>query len=217
MIRNMEFAIFDFDGTVLDSMHIWENLGPEYLKSLGITPSETLKKTLKTLSLEQAADYFRAEYKLEKKADEITEGINSRIKKFYSSDLVLKEGAIELLHSYKAKGIKMAIATATDRHLVEASLKKNNLENIFDIILTCKEVGAGKDTPIIFEEALKKLGGSKENTWVFEDAHHAIVSAKKAGFTVIAIEDYSARKEKEKIKAMVDLYLETYVGWDGKI
>ena len=104
----------------------------------------------------------------------------------------------------------MCVATATDRFLIEAALKRNGILSYFEDVLTCEEVGAGKNEPIIYEKALELLGTDKSDTLVFEDAHYAIVTAKKAGFKIVAIQDDAEKRHEEKIKALSDVYITSY-------
>jgi HAD superfamily hydrolase (TIGR01509 family) len=105
----------------------------------------------------------------------------------------------------------MYIATNTRRDLVEDGLRRNGLLSYFEGIITCPEVGQGKkEGPAVYEEALRLLGGTKEDTVVFEDALHPIRTAKKAGFRVAAIYDSSSEGEHEEIKALSDYYFYHY-------
>ncbi len=203
-------AIFDLDGTLLDSMFIWDNIGKDYLLSLGITPKEDLDEILKPLSLKQAAEYLQCEYKLKAGTEEIISGINNMITDFYSDTVLPKEGVLPFLQHLKNKGIKMCIATATDRHLAESALKRTLLSEFFSEIFTCGSVGFGKDNPTIYNAALNHLGTNKDTTVVFEDAIHAISTAKKEGYFVVGVYDNSEQCNAEKIKDMSDIYIHSF-------
>ncbi len=199
--------IFDFDGTIFDSMGIWETAGKEYLASIGIEAEKDLHKKILTMSLAQSAEYMQSEYSLSLTMDEIMLGINKTVEDFYINRAMPKEGAIQMLEMLQAKGIKMCIATATDRYHIEAALMRCNMTKYFDGIFTCTEVGHGKDSPQIFEYACDHLGTDKNETAVFEDAYHAALTAKNAGFYVVGVYDKSEKKT-EKIKEFADLYVD---------
>ncbi|ODU56137.1 MAG: hypothetical protein ABT01_04560 [Clostridium sp. SCN 57-10] len=203
-------AIFDMDGTLLDSMHIWENVGADILRALDITPRDDLREQLRPLSLMQAAEYLIAEYGVQCTVAQIVEIVNGNLEYQYREVVLPKPGATELLEKLRAKGIPMCVATATARHLALAALTRTGLLPYFKGVFTCAEVGKGKDSPAIFLRALDCLGTEKKTTLVFEDALFAIETAKKAGFPVVAIYDASAAAQQEEIRALSDLYARDY-------
>lgn len=202
----MKGAVFDMDGTLLDSMGIWDSLGERYLDSLGIQPHENLKETLRTMSLQQSAHYLQKEYGLKKTTEEIMRELNRLLEDFYRFEAPLKPGVQKLLAWLKANSVKLCLATATDRFLTEAALKRCGILPYFEEIFTCEEVGAGKDEPRIFETALDFLKTEKAETVVFEDALYAIETAKKAGFPVAAVYD-RYEKDQKKVRELADVYL----------
>lgn len=207
-------AIFDVDGTLLNSMTIWENIGEIYLRSIGYEPKENLNETFKTFSLYQAACYYKREYGVSLSTDEIMNGINNMIYKYYRDEAPLKPGIESFLQQLKDSGIKMCIATATDKYLVEAALKRCGIIGYFSEIFTCTLVGRGKDEPIIYREALKHLGTKKSETVVFEDALYAMKTAKGDGFLTAAVYD-TYEKSQRKINELADFYLTDFSDTDN--
>lgn len=209
---NIAGAIFDMDGTLLDSMPVWDHVGIDYLTGLGIRARPDLPEKILTMSMHQAAAYFRSDYGVPFSEEEIIEGINAQIAAFYQDTAPAKDGAVDFLRALQQRGIKMCVATATDRPLAEAALRRTGLIDAFSYILTCTEVKAGKDRPDIFLEAQKRLGTPRERTLVFEDALYAIQTAKQAGFPVAAVYDESSRADQEQIRAIADYYLPSLSG-----
>ena len=160
-------AIFDIDGTLLDSMPIWENAGARYLATLGIKAKPDLKERLDALSLPEGAIYMQKEYGLSVSAEDILEGVNQVVKDFYYKEAVMKPGAYALVKRLKENGVKLIIATATDKEMAKAALIRNDIWQDFTGMITCEEAGAGKTSPKVFEFARQKLGTKKEETWVF--------------------------------------------------
>ena len=206
-------AIFDFDGTLFDSMFVWETAGEAYLFSLGIKARESLQNSLKSMSLAQSAVYIAEKYNLKLDTQEIMDGINKTVENFYFYTVQPKQGVIEFLELLKIMNVKMCIATATDRYQVEAALKRCNMDKFFSEIFTCSEVGSGKDEPIIFQKALEHLNTSKEDTVIFEDAYHAVNTAKLNGFLTVAVYDSSEDRQSE-IRLLVDCYLNDFTQVD---
>ena len=206
---SIQGAVFDVDGTLLDSMSVWDTAGEKYLRSIGYEPRENLNEVFKNMSLLQAARYYRTEYGVTLCDDEIVDGVNSMLERYYRFETTLKAGVRELLALLRKKGVRLCIATATDRYLVEAALDRCGVLSCFDGIFTCGEVGHGKDEPYIFEEALRLLGTERARTVVFDDALYAVRTAKEAGFLVAAVCD-SHEKAQDSIRELADLYLEDF-------
>ncbi|OJF77366.1 MAG: hypothetical protein BKP49_02565 [Treponema sp. CETP13] len=205
--------IFDLDGTLLDSMPIWETLGGDYLVQKGIVPEIGINEKFKTLTTYDAAKYYKTHYGLKESVKTILEEINKHVEYQYLHVFLLKKSVHEFLKKMVSNKIKLCVATASERYIVEAALKRNGVFKYFDSILTCTEVGYAKTEPAIFNEALKQLGTKKTETLIFEDALHAIQTAKLAGFTVVGIEDKSAESEKNKIQKLTDYYIKSNESW----
>lgn len=202
-------AIFDLDGTLLDSMWIWDNIGEVYLRSIGYEPKENLTEAFRAFSLYQAACYYKIEYGVTLSVDEIMNGINSMVERYYENDVALKPGADEFLKRLQNSGVKMCIATATDKYLVEAALRRCQADGYFSEIFTCTSVGHGKDEPDIYRAALKHLGTDKSDTVVFEDSLFALRTAKADGFLTVAVADCH-EKNQAALKALADCYITDY-------
>ncbi len=213
----IEGAIFDMDGTLLDSMHVWRTFGKEYLISKGYFPEKNITDSLAPLTLREAAEYMRLKYGVEDSVSTIENGVNALVENEYFNEIQPKEGVPEMLEAFKRAGIKMCVATVTDRYLAEAALERTNLLGYFKEIFTCGEVGAGKREPKMFEIALSSLGTPKEKTFVFEDSWFAIQTAKAAGFPVAAVYDRFANRHEADIRAMADVYLEKIPQWRDKL
>lgn len=206
MLKGM---IFDFDGTLFDSMFIWESAGEWYLRSLGKEPQADLQKVLKSMSLLQSAQYIREKYKLRLSAETIMDGINRTVEDFYFYTVEPKTGVIAFLEELRRRNIVMCIATATDRYQVEAALRRCEMRHFFSEIFTCTEVGSGKDKPDIFRRALEHLRTEQSETAVVEDAYHAAYTAKQDGFPLVAVYDAHESRQREMMR-LADVYLADY-------
>lgn len=207
-------AIFDLDGTLFDSMPKWETVAADYLRSLGVTPKPDLRETLRPLSLEQVGAHFRREYGITASVQEFMGAIDGMLEEFYFNTVRLKDGVMEMLEALKSSGVKMCVATATDRHLVEGGMRLTGIMKYFSHVFTCTEVRAGKDQPDIYLQALRFLGTDIKETLIFEDALYAVKTAKNAGFTVAALYDDAARHQQEDIKALADYYFKSFSEWN---
>ncbi|WP_276885963.1 HAD family hydrolase [Allobaculum stercoricanis] len=203
-------AIFDLDGTLFDSMSIWSTIGNDYLLSLGIEPKENLAETFETFTLEESAEYYRSHYGVTLSISEIINGINDMLSDFYRNEVPLKKGVVELLEKFSQNQIKMCIATAMDKQLANEALLRLHVRDYFIQIVTTQDVGSGKTNPKIYLKALEYLKTEKQETLVFEDAYHALVTAKNEGFVVVGVHDgyESIQTEIQKIS---DYYITDYL------
>ena len=202
-------AIFDFDGTLVDSMFIWDTFGEDYLRTLGKEPKENLTETFKTFTLEQAAEYYREHYGVTLSVGEIVDGVNDMVAAIYRTEVTLKEGVLEFLRDLQSQGVKMCVATVTDRPIVDDVLCNLGIRDFFAEIFTCAEVGYNKETPHIYRTALEALGTKKKETVVFEDALHALITAKIDGFPIAAVYDKHETRQIE-MRAVADYYISDY-------
>ncbi|HIR26274.1 MAG TPA: HAD family phosphatase [Candidatus Egerieimonas faecigallinarum] len=212
MIRG---AIFDMDGTLLDSMGIWEDVGVRYLASRHIQAEENLSEILFPMSLEEGASYLKRRYRLSLDVQEIISGILSVIRDFYVSEVTLKPGAAHFLEELCRMGIPLAAATSSDRELIEAACRRLGILGCFQQIFTCSEIGVGKESPKIYLEAAAALGAPPEEIFVFEDALFALATAKRAGFHTAAVYDASSARDAQALRNCSDLYLEDLTDFPG--
>ncbi|NLW77859.1 MAG: HAD family phosphatase [Ruminococcaceae bacterium] len=210
----LEGAIFDVDGTLLDSMVIWDTIGGNYLRSRGITPKPGLDARFRSMSLYQAVRHYQDEYGLTDSADALMAGVNAMIEDYYAHQVQPKAGVPAFLESLHKRGVRMCLATATDHHLVEAALTRTGLWGYFGGVFTCSGVGHGKDEPHIFHTALHFLGTPKAATCVFEDALYAVRTAKQAGFTVAAVQD-PFEHDGDTVQKLADYYITHFHETEG--
>ena len=201
--------IFDFDGTLFDSMFIWDTAGEVYLRSIGKEPEDDLQKILKPMSLLQSAEYVREKYHIPLSVEEIMDGVNRTVEGFYFHTVEPKPGVIDFLEELHRRNIKMCIATATDRYQVEAALQRCGMLRFFSKVFTCTEVGSGKDRPDIFRRAMEHLQTDRKTTAVVEDAYHAIHTAKQDGFLVVGVYDSHESRQQELLR-LADVFLSDY-------
>lgn len=212
MIRGV---IFDVDGVLLNSMPVWENLGEIYLERLGIEAEKGLGETLFAMSLEEGADYLIENYGLKQTPGEIIAGLNREVQDFYGRKVPLKEGVRGYLQEFRDRKIPMAIATSGDRANAETALKRLKVLSYFRAVFTCSEIGSSKSHPDIYYAAALQLDTDPSDTWVFEDALHAIRTAKKAGFRTAGVYDRASGRDLAQIRDTADIYLPEFKDFDS--
>lgn len=211
MIRG---AIFDADGTLLDSMGIWKDAGIRYLNSLQIRAEADLSEILFPMTLEQGAEYLKGRYQLPQDTDAVVEGVLQMVQDYYDKEAPLKAGVVPFLEALRQKGIPAVIATSSSHNQIETACKRLGISRYFKRILTCSEIGAGKSSPLIYQKAAKILGTVPQQTWVFEDVLHAIRTAKEAGFCTVGIYDQYSAGDTAEITRQADLYLPDFTDFN---
>lgn len=206
---NITGAIFDFDGTVFDSMHIWQGVKFQFFDRIGLVLTNEEKEEFKGLFLLESIKLANERFNLKMTEKEIYNEFFAMIKEKYLADTEPKNDIIEFLEKLKAKGVKMGIATATGESALIPVLEKFNMFHYFEEIYSTYTVGASKTEPKVYDVVLDELGTDKETTWIFEDALYAAKTAKKAGYNVVGIYDKS-EPEQEELKNLVDIYIHNY-------
>lgn len=200
--------IFDADGVLFDSMGIWDQAPEIYLQSQGITPEKHLGQKMFAMSMTEGAEYIKKHYLYGFPVTKILDGVTDTIRTFYERRVHLKPGVEETLQWIQAQGIPMTVATSSEKNVISKAFERLGIFSCFQQILTCEEVGAGKDRPDIYDAAQQKMACMVEETMVFEDSFYALQTAKKAGFVTVGVYDRFSEEQKDEIRMLADHYLE---------
>lgn len=204
---NIKGVIFDVDGVLLDTMHVWTDAGARYLQSLGVTAEPGLGDRLFTMTVDMGAVYVKEHYGLFQSTEEITRGINHVVAGYYASEAAFKPGARELLEGLKAAGIPMTIASSTTEDYIRMAFDRLGYTGYFAEILSCVQRNTSKAEPKIFFEAMEIMGTAPSETWLFEDGLYSIKTAKKIGLRTVGVYDPVSEKEQAEIEKTADIYV----------
>ncbi len=201
-----KYAVFDLDGTLLDSMRLWRQKEALLMQDfVGRKLDDKTLARLETLMFSQAVE--EAENMCGKKFDRkhYLEILHEDMKPSYADGTVgLKKNAKEFLEHLKKNGVKIGAATATPKELCVPCLKLHGIYDLFDCIFTVQEIGKSKKFPDIYEKVMCTLGGTKENTMFFEDARYCIETLYNHGFRYTVIQDEMQIAEIDLIKNFYD-------------
>lgn len=189
----MNYSIFDVDGTILDSMEVWNTLASQYVQSLGMVPEKNLDEIVSDMSLEQSATYLKNHYKINKQEERIISEVLNFISDFYEYEVNLMPGFKEFISHYDSINV---IGTSCDEELVKIALNRLAVLNYFEDIITCSKVNKSKNDPDFYLACAQVLKQRPEDIVVFEDADYCIDVARKVGFKVIKIIDWRDLNEK---------------------
>ncbi len=209
-IARFKAAIFDLDGTLIRSNHVWSSIDRDFLGKRGFEVPKDYCKAVSVLDFPKAAVYTKERFSLTESIEEIMQEWTDMAIYEYTHRIETVEGAGDFLKRVKEQGVKIALATASSRELYEPVLKRHGLYELFDFFATTTQVKRGKGYPDIYEFACENLGEKPCDTVVFEDIIEGIRAAKAGGFTAAAcLNDYYAA-DRDKLLSEADLCFESY-------
>lgn len=210
MIKDKKAAIFDLDGTLVDSMWMWRQIDIEYLGKFGLTLPCDLQSKIEGMSFTETARYMKERFQIPDSIEQMKEDWNHMAWDKYMNEVPLKPGVSEFLKECKIRDIKLGIATSNSRELVETIADVHGLHDYFSCIMTGCDVPNGKPSPDIYLAVADNLNISPKDCIVFEDIIPGIMAGKNAGMQVCAVEDlYSLSSRNEKME-LADYYIEDY-------
>lgn len=211
-MKKFKAAVFDMDGTLLDTMHIWHNMIREYLVRNNIEIPPEIDGKLRAMGIDNAVKFILDNFDSDIEADKLHNELLAILEDSYNKKSVFKPGALELLKKLHDRNISTVILSATPEYMLHLALGKLDAEKYFTHgMLSCYDLKCSKLYPEAFYNAVERLQVSADEVVVFEDAWYAANTAKKAGFTLALISDPCELKIAE-MREMADFYVEK--SWD---
>ena len=209
-IKNFKGAIFDLDGTLLDSMHIWHDVDEEFFRRRNLKVTPEYIEIIKNMHLGAAAVYTKEKYNIQESVEDIVEEWLDLCAQGYLNDVDLKNGVFEYLKTLHDNHIKMAFATASEKQVCEGVLKKHGIIDFFETFAYVSEINIGKTEPDIYLLAAERMGLKAQDCIVFEDIIEGVRGAKKGNFTVCGVYDKSSAEDEDEIRAIADYYIKSF-------
>ena len=203
---NLAGAIFDLDGTLVDSMDLWDRVPGMLVQSFGKEPAPDLAARLAAMDLPEAAQYLIETYRLPCTVQDVLSRVDQMVDEEYRCHVALKPGAGRLLEALSKKGVPMCIATASEEHQARQAMERLGQWKHFSFVLSSSQYGP-KTRPDIYREAARRLGAQPRDIVVFEDALHAARTAKQAGFLVAGVYEPSQAADAPALRQVCDWYL----------
>lgn len=203
-------TIFDLDGTLIDSMKIWEKIDMDFLRKRNIEILDDYIEIINSMSFNQVAKYTINRFRLSEKEEDIIKEWNEMAIYEYANNIKLKPYAKEYLNKLKNNNIKIGIATTLPKYLYEPVLKNNDVYELFDAIVSLEDVTRDKNYPDIYLLTLQKLGINPEECLGFEDILIGIKTMKNINIKSIAVYDESSSYEIDEIKDNCDMFIYSF-------
>ena len=206
----MKAAIFDMDGTLLDSMDCWRSLNLGYVLSLGITPTKKQREEMYNLSGSLIIPYLKREFGVDAEFEPLLKSACTAIEAHYRRGLPLKPGAKEYLLRLRARGVKCVLATAMPARQALVALNLSGLTPHLDYIFSTEMIGLHKNSVEFYDALCAMIGEEKRDCVMFEDALYAMRGARAAGLGVIGVTDPTNMHDRPEIIAVCDRVIDSY-------
>ena len=206
----MDTLIFDFDGTLVDSVPVYTAAEIRILEENGVAYPENVGEIVTPLGYKGTAEYFINDLGLDLSFDEVMALLREYMVVAYTNDVLAKNHVIDVLKELKAKGKSLNILTASPHLTVDPCLKRLGIYEMFDNIWSTDDFGLIKSNPEIFVQAAKRLNKETKDVMHFDDSLEAIRTAKKAGMKTCGVYDDLWKKDTDQIIETADYYIHDF-------
>lgn len=206
----MATYLFDFDGTLVDSMPVYGSMMLRILDENGVRYPDDIIKTITPLGYNGTADYF-IEMGIGKTKPELISIMNDYARYNYHNVIRAKENVPEVLKKLKARGDSLNVLTASPHSVLDACLEKNGILHLFDNVWSCDDFGTTKSDPQIYIDAATRLGVRTQDVIFIDDNLFADMTAKQAGMTVYGIYDESSAEYETAMQENTDKYIYNFI------
>ncbi|MDR2647180.1 MAG: HAD family phosphatase [Oscillospiraceae bacterium] len=198
-------AIFDLDGTLIDSMWVWHRVDALFFAVRGIRMPEDYPLAVQTFTFAETAAYTVERFGLTESPRQIMDEWNEASSNLYRDEVKMKAGAKEYLLWLKSRGVKLGTATSLTTHVMQSVLAGNGVIDLFDALTSGDEVPRGKAYPDIFLLAAQKLQTEPAQCVAFDDIAKAMRGIKAAGMTACAVHEPESHQDWDEMQRLADI------------
>ena len=203
-------AIFDLDGTLLDSMWVWHAVDREFFATRGMEVPEDYAREIQSLTFRETAEYTIARFGLPESPEALMAQWNEMSFRHYRDDVRLKPGAREYLEALRARGVKLGVATNLTTHVAKAVLESNGVLGWFEALTSADEAPRGKSFPDIWLLAARRLGVEPRLCVAYDDVAKSLLGMRAAGVTACAVREPDMPQDWEGMKKEFDFFIESF-------
>jgi len=201
---NFAAAIFDLDGTLLDSMWVWHAVDRAFFAARGLAVPEDYIKSIQALTFRETARYTVERLGLSESPEALMAEWNAMSFREYRDHVKLKPGAGEVLRVLRAREVLLGIATNLSAHVARIVLEQNGVLELFGALTTTEEVPRGKGYPDIWLLAARKLGVSPLQCIAFDDVADSLLGIRAAGMAACAVREPGMHQDWDEMARLAD-------------
>lgn len=216
-MKEFKAAIFDLDGTIIDSMYVWSKVDRDFLTERGIEVTDEYTEAVRGMFFETAARYTIRKYGLKESVEQIISIWLNMARYEYEHNVKLKPYVKEYLELLRSKGIKTGLATSSNPYLLEPVLASNNADKLFDTVCYTSQAGRDKSFPDVYLLTAQRLCAEPESCIVFEDIPEGIKGAGLAGMFTVAVYDKASENYSDLLKKTADRYIYSFSEMVGEL
>ena len=210
-------ALLDWDGTLVDSMPFWYAVPQRYCREKGVAYFPQLGEVIGSMTMAQAAVAATDMLHLDQTPAQTLEEMKQMVRRAYGEEIPLKPGVLDTVRAFHAAGVRLGIASASDTELIRTTLPRLGLAPYIDAVCTCTDTGDGRnkeESPAVYEECLRRLGGSdRTQAVIFDDALFAARTALAAGFRVAGVFESTAPDDQAELQRICTYYFRNATKW----
>lgn len=202
------YYLFDFDGTLVDSMPTYVSVMKRILEENGVPFEDSLVKVITPLGYGGTAKYYAEKLGVAATEEELIETMHRYAVEEYTYRVPPKEGLVETVRALKARGDDLNVLTASPHAALDPCLKRLGIYDLFTHVWSSEDFGTTKADPEIYRMAAERMGVSVDQVIFIDDNYNADLTAKRAGMTVYGIYDPSSEEYADEIRGVTDRYLD---------
>jgi len=215
--NNIRAIIFDMDGVLIDSEHLWQQTEKAIFGELGFELTDELLVQTRGLRTEEMMAHWSARFPMDgTDTVSLMEEYDARMVETMLREVPLMEGARELIGFFRNKGLPVALATCSTHAHIDAVMEKHGLRDSFDLLVSAASNMQGKPHPEVYLHTAEKLKIDPTHCLAFEDSFYGLVAAKAARMKVVAMPDRSEYDQERfgaadlKIRSLTEFTSETF-------
>lgn len=206
----MKTYLFDFDGTLVDSMPTYVGIMKKILDDNNISYGEDLVRIITPLGTAGTAKYFREELGLDMPTEQIVQKMGERAIEEYTYNVPAKNNVVRVLNELKQLGSSLNILTASPHITLDPCLKRLGIYDLFDNVWSCDDFDTTKADPDIYVKAAECMGVDVGEVLFLDDNYNADETAKRAGVKVCGVYDESSKDYEEEMRHLCDYYIKDF-------
>ena len=202
----MKTYLFDFDGTLVDSMPTYVSVMLRILDENHIPYGSDLMKIITPLGYRGTAEYFRG-MGVQWSVDEMMAKMKAYAIEEYTHRVPAKEHVVSVVRQLKERGDSLHVLTASPHETLDPCLKRLGIYDLFTNVWSCEDFGTTKADPDIYRQAAEKIGQPVDSILFLDDNYNADKTAKEAGMRVCGVYDDTSKEYIEEMKSVADFYI----------